>query len=157
MLTEGDVTLCGNHTTQYTNDISYNCTHETYVILLTGVTPINNKIWSPLGVAKFSWALWDSRIGGGGSYMFLGFSGGSAGSVKHAVWKLRWTSWKSDETRLLQLLKGHLQIVPTFFLTFLEKPKTPLFSFSFIIPRFCNIWQDSLLMSITCYHFGPRL
>ena len=34
--------LDGEHTTQYTGDISYNCTSEIYMILLTNVTPINS-------------------------------------------------------------------------------------------------------------------
>ena len=39
---EGDVTWGSEHTIQYTNDILQNCTAETYVILLTNVTPINS-------------------------------------------------------------------------------------------------------------------
>lgn len=41
MVTEGGLTLDGKHTMKYTHDVSYNCTHETYIILITKVTPIN--------------------------------------------------------------------------------------------------------------------
>ena len=47
MLMEGDLTLGGEHTTQYTDDVLYNCTLECFQILLTNVTPTNsvkNKI-----------------------------------------------------------------------------------------------------------------
>ena len=36
-----DFTLGGGQTMQYTHDVSQNCTLETYIILLTNVTPIN--------------------------------------------------------------------------------------------------------------------
>ena len=39
---EGDLTLGGEHTTQHTNKVLQNCTPQTYVILLTNVTPINS-------------------------------------------------------------------------------------------------------------------
>ena len=40
---EGDWTCGGGeHTIQYTDDLSQNCTPESYVILLTNVTPINS-------------------------------------------------------------------------------------------------------------------
>ena len=38
---EGDLTWGGEQTTQYTDDVLQNCTPETYVILLTKVSPIN--------------------------------------------------------------------------------------------------------------------
>ena len=38
MVTDGDVTLGGGHTMQYTNHVSQKCTLETYIILLTNVT-----------------------------------------------------------------------------------------------------------------------
>ena len=38
----GDLTWGGEHTTQYTDDVLQNCTPETYIILLTNVTPINS-------------------------------------------------------------------------------------------------------------------
>lgn len=38
---EGDLNLGGEHTIQCTNDILWNFTVETYIILLTNVTPIN--------------------------------------------------------------------------------------------------------------------
>ena len=41
MSTEGDQTLNGEHTVQYTDDGQYNCTPETYTILLINVTLIN--------------------------------------------------------------------------------------------------------------------
>ena len=41
MVTEGDLTLGGQPTVQYTHAVSQNCTFETYIILLTNVTPIN--------------------------------------------------------------------------------------------------------------------
>ena len=41
MMTGGDLTLDGEHTMQHTDDVSQNCTPETYVILLTSVTAIN--------------------------------------------------------------------------------------------------------------------
>ena len=37
-----DLTWGGEHTMQYTNDVLQNCTSETYIILLTNVTPINS-------------------------------------------------------------------------------------------------------------------
>ena len=40
MVTEGDFTLGGEHTIQYTDDVLQNCTLETYIILLTNVTPV---------------------------------------------------------------------------------------------------------------------
>ena len=39
MLMEGDLTLGGEHTIQYTDGVLQNCTLETYIILLTNVTP----------------------------------------------------------------------------------------------------------------------
>ena len=43
MVMEGDSTLSGEHTIQYTDDdVLYNCTPETYVILLSNVTVINS-------------------------------------------------------------------------------------------------------------------
>ena len=36
---EGDLTWGGEHTIQYTGDMSQNCTPETYITLLTSVTP----------------------------------------------------------------------------------------------------------------------
>ena len=39
---EGDLTLGGEHTIQYTDDGLQNHTPETYIILLTNVTPINS-------------------------------------------------------------------------------------------------------------------
>ena len=41
MVIEEDLTSGGEHTIQYTDDISQNCSLETYIILLTNVTPIN--------------------------------------------------------------------------------------------------------------------
>ena len=38
MVMEGDLTLCGEHTVQYTDDVLQNCAPETYIILLTNVT-----------------------------------------------------------------------------------------------------------------------
>ena len=39
---EGDLTWGSEHTIQYTDDVLNNCTLETYVILLSNVTPINS-------------------------------------------------------------------------------------------------------------------
>ena len=39
---EGGFTWGGEHTIQYTDDVWQNCTPETYIILLTNVTPINS-------------------------------------------------------------------------------------------------------------------
>ena len=36
-----DLTWGGEHTIQYTDDVSQNCTLEAYIILLINVTPIN--------------------------------------------------------------------------------------------------------------------
>ena len=41
MMMEDDWTLGGGHTIQYTDNVSQNCTFETYIILLTNVTSIN--------------------------------------------------------------------------------------------------------------------
>ena len=35
---EGDLTWGGEHTIQYTDDVLWDCTPETYIILLTNVT-----------------------------------------------------------------------------------------------------------------------
>ena len=40
MVMEEDLTMGSRHTVQYTSDVSQNCTLETYVILLTNVTPV---------------------------------------------------------------------------------------------------------------------
>ena len=37
---ERDLTLDGEYTIKYTDDLLYNCTRETHVILLASVTPI---------------------------------------------------------------------------------------------------------------------
>ena len=39
---EGDLTQCGEHAIQYTDDVLWNCTPETYVTLLTNVTSIQS-------------------------------------------------------------------------------------------------------------------
>lgn len=39
MATEGDQTLGGEFTMQYTDDVVQICTFETYIMLLTNVTP----------------------------------------------------------------------------------------------------------------------
>ena len=41
MVIEDDLTLGGEHTMQYTDGISQNCILETYILLLTTVTPQN--------------------------------------------------------------------------------------------------------------------
>ena len=41
MVTE-DLTLGGEHTVQYTDDILQNCTSEMYIVLLTNVTQLNS-------------------------------------------------------------------------------------------------------------------
>ena len=49
-VTEGDLTLAGRHAMQYTGHVSQKCTLETYIILLTNVTPINlmeKNHWHP--------------------------------------------------------------------------------------------------------------
>ena len=38
----GNLTWAGEHTTYYVDDILSNCTPETYIILLTNVTPMNS-------------------------------------------------------------------------------------------------------------------
>ena len=38
---EGHLTWGGEHTIQCADDVLYECTSETYIILLTNVTPIN--------------------------------------------------------------------------------------------------------------------
>ena len=40
-MTEGDLTLGGEHTTQYTDNVLQNSTPETCVIVSTNVTPVN--------------------------------------------------------------------------------------------------------------------
>ena len=39
---EGGLTWSGKNTMQYIGDVLQNCTPETYIILLTNVTPINS-------------------------------------------------------------------------------------------------------------------
>ena len=38
---KGNSTLGSEHTVKYTDDVLYNCTLETYIMLLTSFTPIN--------------------------------------------------------------------------------------------------------------------
>ena len=38
---EGDLVWGGEHTIQYTDDVLQNCTPETYMTVLTNVTPIH--------------------------------------------------------------------------------------------------------------------
>ena len=45
MVMEGDLTQDGEHTTQYIDDALQNCTPETYIMLLTNVTPQNSIKW----------------------------------------------------------------------------------------------------------------
>ena len=46
MVMEEDLTSGGEHTLQCTNDVLYNYIPETYMILLTNVTPTNSmKTW----------------------------------------------------------------------------------------------------------------
>ena len=42
MVTEDYLIYGGGHTMKYTDDVSQNCTLETYMILLTSATPINS-------------------------------------------------------------------------------------------------------------------
>ena len=42
MVMEGDLALGGEHTIQYSVDVSQNCTPETYIILLINVTTIKS-------------------------------------------------------------------------------------------------------------------
>ena len=42
MVTEGNLPLGDEHTIQCTDDVLQNCTPETYIILLSNVTPINS-------------------------------------------------------------------------------------------------------------------
>ena len=39
---EGNLTWGGEHTIKYTGDMVQKCTPETYIILLSNVTPINS-------------------------------------------------------------------------------------------------------------------
>ena len=41
-MTEGGLTLSGEHKTQYTDDVLQNCAPETYITLITNVTTINS-------------------------------------------------------------------------------------------------------------------
>lgn len=40
MVTEGDFTLSGEHIIQYTDNLLQNCKTETYINVLTNVTPV---------------------------------------------------------------------------------------------------------------------
>ena len=42
MVMERDLTQGGEHTIQYTDEVLQNCTTETFIIILTSVTPINS-------------------------------------------------------------------------------------------------------------------
>ena len=44
MLVERDLSLDGEYTIQYTDNVLQNCTFETYIILLTNVTSINQNL-----------------------------------------------------------------------------------------------------------------
>ena len=39
---KGDLTWGGEHIIQYSDNVLQNCTPETYIILLTNVTPVNS-------------------------------------------------------------------------------------------------------------------
>ena len=41
MVTKDELSLGGGHTVRYTEHVTQKCTLETYIILLTNVTPIN--------------------------------------------------------------------------------------------------------------------
>ena len=43
MVINEDLTWGGEHITQYTDDVLWNCTPETNIILLTNVTPIYSR------------------------------------------------------------------------------------------------------------------
>ena len=70
MVVEGDLTWGGEHTQQRRDDVLQNHTPETYIILLTDVTPINSnflkKLWEHrAGPAKPpSWAVEDAASPG---------------------------------------------------------------------------------------------
>ena len=42
MVMEGDLTWGGEHTMQYTGDVLWRCTPQTYIIVLTNATPVNS-------------------------------------------------------------------------------------------------------------------
>ena len=42
MVMEGDLTWGGEHTIQYIDNVLQDCAPESYIILLTDVTPINS-------------------------------------------------------------------------------------------------------------------
>ena len=42
MATGRPLTLAGEHTMQFIDDVLQNCTLETYIILTTNVTPVNS-------------------------------------------------------------------------------------------------------------------
>ena len=42
MVTKEEQTQNDEHTIQYTGDVLQNCTLETYILLLTNVTPVNS-------------------------------------------------------------------------------------------------------------------
>ena len=57
MVVEEVLTLGGGHAMLKTDDVSQNCTLETYIILLTNITPMNliknrTKKWEKLGIGK---------------------------------------------------------------------------------------------------------
>ena len=43
MVKEGDLTSGGEHTEQHTDGVLQNFTIDTYIIVLTNITPINTK------------------------------------------------------------------------------------------------------------------
>ena len=54
MVTEGELTLSSEHTIQYTDDVLQNLTPETYILLLTNITPINSiKIKKLISAVSF--------------------------------------------------------------------------------------------------------
>ena len=53
MVIEVDLTWGGKYTIQYTDDVLQNCTSETFVILLTNVTPINSISKIQLNVENY--------------------------------------------------------------------------------------------------------
>ena len=59
MVMEGYLTLGGEHTIQYTDDVLQSCTPETYITLLNNVTPINSikKLKKELLGEEWTWRL----------------------------------------------------------------------------------------------------
>ena len=75
---EGDLTLGGEQAIQYRDDVLYSCTPETYITLLTSVTPMNSIKIKNKRRTFFAYRFFHST-----TFFWVQFP--SCGSVSHTV------------------------------------------------------------------------